>query len=70
MHEHETDFWTEVINITFDPAHIMAELFWAVIFDVIIITLLLNVVFKKYILPKLRKDIHKEIDDEHGIEHD
>jgi len=69
MQEHGTNFWDEVINITFDPAHIVAELFWAVIFDVIVITLLLNVVFKKYILPKLKKDIHEEIDDEHGISH-
>lgn len=69
MQEHGTSFWDEVISITFDPAHIVAELFWAVIFDVIVITLLLNVVFKKYILPKLKKDIHEEIDDEHGISH-
>jgi hypothetical protein len=30
---------------------------------------LYGIVFKKVLLPKLRRDIHKEIDIEHGIEH-
>lgn len=52
-----------------DPSHIMAELGWTAIQDIIIIWLLYGVVFKKIILPKLRKDIHKEIDAEHGVTH-
>ncbi|CAB4128254.1 hypothetical protein UFOVP111_18 [uncultured Caudovirales phage] len=56
-------------DIATDPNHIIAELIWTVIFDGLFVWFLYGVVFKKYILPKLRKDIHKEIDAEHGIQH-
>jgi len=59
----------EALHIFTDPAHILAELGWTVIQDVLIIGLLYGVVFKRVILPKLRKDIHEEIDAEHGITH-
>ena len=71
-HEHEhvdETVWQHAWEIFTDPAHILAELGWTVIQDVLIIGLLYGVVFKRVILPKLRKDIHKEIDAEHGIEH-
>ena len=67
-HEGET-VWEHAWEIFTDPAHIMAELGWTIIQDLLIIGLLYGVVFKKVILPKLRKDIHKEIDAEHGITH-
>jgi uncharacterized membrane protein len=73
-HEHEAHadetVWEHAWEIFTDPAHILAELGWTVIQDVLIIGLLYGVVFKKVILPKLRKDIHKEIDAEHGITHE
>jgi hypothetical protein len=47
----------------------MAELGWTIIQDLLILGLLYGIVFKKILLPKLRRDIHKEIDIEHGIEH-
>ena len=56
-------------SIFTDPNHIVAELLWTVIQDVVIVWLLYGVVFKKTILPKIRKDIHKEIDKEHNITH-
>jgi hypothetical protein len=65
----EESVWEHAWEIFTDPAHILAELGWTVIQDVLIIGLLYGVVFKKVILPKLRRDIHKEIDAEHGIEH-
>jgi hypothetical protein len=61
---HET--WWEIAT---DPNHIIAELKWTVIFDGLFVWFLYGVVFKRLILPKLRKDIHKEIDEEHGIQH-
>jgi hypothetical protein len=61
---HET--WWEIAT---DPNHIIAELIWTVIFDGLFVWFLYGVVFKRLILPKLRKDIHKEIDEEHGIQH-
>ena len=62
--------WQEAWEIFSDPAHIIAELGWTIIQDLVIVGLLYGVVFKKMILPKLRRDIHKEIDMEHGIEHE
>jgi hypothetical protein len=63
--EHET-WW----SIAFDPNHTIAELFWTIVFDGLVVAVLYNVVFKKFILPKLRRDIHTEIDIEHGITHE
>jgi len=62
-------FWDEVVSITFDPSHIVAEVFWQVVFDVVLVAFIYGIVFKKWILPKLRHQLHKEIDKEHGIEH-
>ena len=62
-------FWDEVISITFDPAHIIGEVFWQVAFAVVLVAFIYGIVFKKWILPKLRHQLHKEIDKEHGIEH-
>jgi hypothetical protein len=70
-HEHheEISVLQEAWSIFTDPAHIMAELGWTIIQDLLIIGVLYGIVFKKILLPKLRRDIHKEIDIEHGIEH-
>jgi len=68
-HGEEVSFRDEVIAITFDPAHIIGEVFWQVVFDVVLVAFIYGIVFKKWILPKLRHQLHKEIDKEHGIEH-
>lgn len=70
LHGHEGEsVWEHAWEIFTDPSHILAELGWTVIQDVLIIGLLYGLVFKRVILPKLRKDIHEEIDAEHGITH-
>jgi hypothetical protein len=61
--------WEEAWAVFSDPSHILAELGWTIIQDGIVIWLLYGIVFKKLILPKLRKDIHHEIDQEHGYNH-
>lgn len=66
----ESDLWGEAWSIFSDPSHIIAELGWTIIQDVVIIWLLYGTVFKKIILPRLRKEIHEEIDEEHNIKHD
>ena len=58
-------FWPEVWSIFADPAHIVAELGWTVIQDVILIWLLYGTLWKKVILPKL----HEKFDREHKITH-
>ena len=59
--------WLQIFS---DPNHIIAEILWTIIQDGFVIWLLYGVVFKRTILPKLRKDIHKEIDQEHNINHE
>lgn len=68
-----TDFWVEAWNVTLDPAHIFAELIFTIVFDGLVIAVLYNLVFKKFVLPimkaRLAKEIHQEIDAEHGYQH-
>jgi hypothetical protein len=68
--EAEHDVLAEAWAIFTDPSHILAELGWTVIQDVLVIWLAYGIIFKKIILPKLRREIHKEIDAEHNIKHD
>ena len=67
-HEGES-VWEHAWEIFTDPGHILAELGWTIIQDGLFVAVLYGIVFKKMILPKLRKDIHREIDEEHGIQH-
>lgn len=69
-HEHSGDFWTDFVSIATDPAHLLFEALFTIGFDGIVVALFWGVLIKKLILPKLRKDIHTEIDQEHGISHD
>jgi hypothetical protein len=74
-HEHEGEsVWQAAWEIFTDPSHILAELGWTIIQDVLIIGLLYGLLFKKVILPRIRKtlakEIHEEIDKEHGINHE
>jgi hypothetical protein len=68
--ETEHDLWGEAWEIFTDPSHIIAELGWTIIQDVVVIWLAYGILFKKIILPRLRREIHKEIDAEHNIKHD
>jgi hypothetical protein len=61
---HET--WWE---IALDPNHIIAELIWTIIFDGIFIAVIYKLIIKRYLLPKIKRQIHTEIDEEHGIAH-
>ncbi len=64
------NLWADAWSIFTNPGHIIAEVGWTIIQDVVIIWLLYGTVFKKIILPRLRKEIHEEIDEEHNISHD
>jgi len=59
--------WWEIFS---DLNHIKAELGWTLVQDVIIIGLLYNIVFKRLLVPRLKRQLHEEIDREHGITHD
>ena len=65
-HDHaDESLWQTSWEIFSDPAHIIAELGWTVIQDVVLIWLLYGTLWKKVILPKL----HEKFDREHAIEH-
>ena len=56
----------EAWKVFSDPSHIIAEIGWNIIFDLLIITLGYGIIVKKIILPK----IHKYIDDKHDVKHE
>ena len=62
-----TETWWDIFT---NPPHIIAELLWTLIQDVIIGWFFYGIIWKKYVFPKLRRDIHREIDEEHGVTHD
>lgn len=70
-HEHgEDDFWADFLSVALDPAHILAEAVFTIVFDGLFIYLGYQILFKRLILPRLRREIHEELDEEHGIIHD
>lgn len=71
-HHHDTEnahsIFEEAWHLITDPAHAITEVFYSLLFDLLIIPVTI-LVYKKIREPKLRKEIHKEIDKEHGIQH-
>ena len=68
-HAESADFWSDFVSIATDPAHLLFEFLFSVVFDFIIVTLLYGIVVQKVIIPRLRKSLHEEIDTEHGVDH-
>jgi hypothetical protein len=60
-----SSLWGEAWSIFTDPSHIIAELGWTIIQDVILVWLLYGTLWKKVILPRL----HEKFDKEHKIVH-
>lgn len=60
-------FTEEYLELLGSPAHWLFELTFSLIFDIIVIALIYGIVIKKIIIPRLRKKIHAEVDQEHGI---
>lgn len=72
-HEHDHSghgLWEEYWGLLTDPAHLLFELTFSLAFDILVVAVLWGILVKKVIIPRLRRDIHKEIDAEHGITHD
>lgn len=59
--------WQDFLSVAFDPAHILAELFFTIVFDGLILALGWGILVKKIMLPRLKKQLHDEIDAEHGV---
>jgi hypothetical protein len=59
--------WLDIVT---DPNHIIAEIIINALFDGLIIALGYGIIIKKIVLPYLRKNIHKYVDDKHGVNHE
>lgn len=65
-HEHAGEsFLQEYVELLHDPAHILFELTFTIIFDFVIVYLGYQLVFKKFMLPKLKERLKREIHEEH-----
>lgn len=62
MHdEHGDDFIQELLDVMFGGAHVISEIFWNLIFAIVIFGVSKARTFRK---------VHKYIDDKHGISHE
>ena len=69
--EHTGTWLEEYFYIVTDPAHALAEVTFTLLFDFFIVFLIWGIIVNKVIIPKLKRDLHREIDTEHGVpEHD
>jgi hypothetical protein len=70
-HSHETsgNVLVDAWEIFSDPGHFIAEIGFSLIIDFFIIFLGYQLFIKKVIIPRLRKQIHKELDQELNIDH-
>jgi hypothetical protein len=72
-HEEGLSLWEDYLSVAVDPAHIFAELTFTVFIDFVLLFLVWGLFFKKVLLPKIRsdirRDVHREIDAEHGVTH-
>ena len=70
-HSHETsgNVLVDAWEIFSDPAHFIAEIGFSLIIDFVIIFLGYQLFIKKLVIPRLRKQIHKELDQELNIDH-
>ena len=58
--------WFDIVT---DPNHIIAEIIINILFDGLIIALGYGIIIKKVVMPYLRKNIHRYVDDKHGVVH-
>jgi hypothetical protein len=69
-HEVTGSVWVEFWALFTDPAHAMAELAMSMIWDIVIITLIYQLLIKRWLYPRWSKRLHQEIDTEHGVDHE
>lgn len=66
-HDHGGDFLGEYTELITDPAHIAFEITIAIIFDLLVLSLLIPMI-RKFVKERLGRE-HYKIDTEHGIVH-
>lgn len=55
----------EYMHVAFDPAHILAELTFTLVFDFLFLALLIPLIRRT--LKNFTNTLHRELDEEHGI---
>jgi len=68
-HHHEESWFDEFLGLQTDLAHWLFEIEVTLVIDFIVIFLGYQLLLKKVLIPRLRNQLHKEIDEEHHIEH-
>jgi len=70
-HSHSSDgnVWESAWALITEPAHAITEVFYSLLFDALLIPVTI-LIYKKLREPKLRAQIHAEIDNEHGLDHE
>ena len=69
-HEAAGGLWAEFWALFTDPAHAMTEIAMSIVWDVIVITLIYQILVKRWLYPRWLRRAHQEIDAEHGVDHD
>lgn len=59
----------EYFHIITDPAHGLAEFTYSIFIDLLIFGVLWTTVWTKWLKPKLKREVHSEIDMSHGYVH-
>jgi hypothetical protein len=60
------NLWCDYVHTQFDPAHLLSELGFTIVFDFVLLWL----VWGKILKPRIMKQVHAELDAEHGITHE
>ncbi len=69
-HEHVENVWTDAWGIFTDPGHFIAEVWFTLVIDFVVIFLGYQLLVKKFVIPRLKKQIHAELDTELGVNHE
>jgi uncharacterized membrane-anchored protein len=69
-HDAAGGLWAEFWALFTDPAHAMTEIAMSIVWDVIVITLIYQILVKRWLYPRWLRRAHQEIDAEHGVDHD
>lgn len=62
-------WFADYISLLHDPSHWLFEITVTIVIDLVILYFGYQLLWKKVILPRLRRDIHEEIDRDHDLIH-
>lgn len=63
-----TNLWCDYISTQFDPAHILSELGFSIVFEILQVVVVVWL-WRKVVKPRIFAQVHQEIDAEHDITH-